>query len=393
MQRQGAIGRIVPKKWVNLRYGIHKRESSRRGVTMEDIRWQLNISDMNRIILESIATGVFVTDANARIIMFNKAAEEILGIPREQALGSSYFRTLGEQSRDALIQSFDYSVKSGKPYLGREVELVTVLGKNVILKPFISPVRDSEGTILGMVIVFDDVTEKHQLEEQIRRADKLTALGHLAIGVAHEIRNPLGSIMGFAQLIQRDLPPGDPMHEVIDIIIREAERLGKVTQELLDFARPAKIQFAFLKVNWVVEKALFLIEMENTNNEIKYIRRYGDVIPEIFASMEQVQQVIINLLQNSIQAIGTKGTITVSTRQVNESWVEVAISDTGEGILPENLNKIFDPFFTTRLKGTGMGLSIVHQIMTRHGGCIQVRSNPKKGTTFVLRFPVKAKKD
>lgn len=361
---------------------------------MEDNSGQLNISDMNRVILESIATGVFITDANAQIIMFNKAAEEILDLPRENALGSSYFQTLGEPSRDILIRTFNYVVKSGNPYLGKEIELVTVTGRNVILKPFVSPVIDHEDNILGMVIVFDDVTEKYHLEEQIRRAEKLTALGHLAIGIAHEVRNPLGSIMGFALIIQRDLPPGDSLQKFIEIVIKEAERLGKVTQELLDFARPAKIEFAFLKLNWTVEKAMYLIEMENTNNKIKFVRKYSKNIPEIYASMEQIQQVFINLLQNSIQAIGSEnGTITINIRQIEDLWVEVAISDTGEGIRPEDLNKIFDPFFTTRAKGTGMGLPIVHQIMTRHGGNIQVQSKPKKGSIFILRFPIKGNID
>ncbi|MGI6435507.1 MAG: two-component system sensor histidine kinase NtrB [Syntrophomonadaceae bacterium] len=349
---------------------------------------RLKIADVDQVILESIATGVIITDNDARVVLINKAAEDILDLSKQEALGNSYFEVLAEQSRELLIKTFNYVVKSGRPFIGNDVEITTRKGANIIVKPFISPIRDREGVIWGMVLIFDDVTEKRQMEEHVLRSEKLAALGQLAIGVAHEIRNPLGSIKGFALIIQRDLPPDHPLQKFIDIIIKESERLGKVTQELLDFARPSKTQLSYLNVNWFIEKVLFLIEMENTNKKITYIRNFNETIKDIYASEEQLQQVIINLLQNSIQAIGNNaGTINIATRQV-PSWVEISISDSGEGIPPQILSKIFNPFFTTREKGTGMGLAIVHQIMDRHGGHIQVSSHPQKGSTFVLRFPI-----
>lgn len=357
---------------------------------MPDSNLQLKIASADQIILESIATGVIITDNDARIVLFNKAAEKILDLTKEQMLGNSYFKVLNEESGDLLIRTFNYVVRSGKPFLGHDVEITTRIGRNIIVKPMISPIRDRDNAIWGMVLLFDDVTEKLQMEEHIRRSEKLAALGQLAIGITHEVRNPLGSIKGFALMIQRDMSQDDPLQKFVDIIIKESERLCKVTQELLDFARPSKTRTSSLNINWYIEKALFLIEMENTHNKIEYVRNLDDTIPNIYASEEQILQVLINLLQNAIQAIGIKsGTITITTRQVPGPWVEIAISDTGEGIPPENLTKVFDPFFTTRERGIGMGLAVVHQIMNRHGGHIVVSSHRQKGTTFSLRFPPK----
>ncbi len=309
---------------------------------------------------------------------------------KEQMLGNSYFKVLNEESGDLLIRTFNYVVRSDKPFLGHDVEITTRIGRNIIVKPMISPIR-TEITQFGewfycLMMLPKSCRWRNIFEGQ----EKLAALGQLAIGITHEVRNPLGSIKGFALMIQRDMSQDDPLQKFVDIIIKESERLCKVTQELLDFARPSKTRTSSLNINWYIEKALFLIEMENTHNKIEYVRNLDDTIPNIYASEEQILQVLINLLQNAIQAIGIKsGTITITTRQVPGPWVEIAISDTGEGIPPENLTKVFDPFFTTRERGIGMGLAVVHQIMNRHGGHIVVSSHRQKGTKFSLRFPPK----
>lgn len=349
-----------------------------------------DVGNWDECILESIATAIITTDTKATIRSINRAGEMMYELPREQAIGSCFFDGLAVVERDRLVRTFEYVMRTGKAFFGKDTPVKTRSGKTIIIKPIMSQLKDRQGNVIGMVMLTEDVTEKHYLEKHVQRSEKLAALGSLAAGVAHEVRNPLGTIKGFATLIKRSFPEGDPRYQFADIIIKEVDRLARVTQELLDFARQGERKFVPLNVNEVIEKTIFFFQMNSSINKIEVITNLQPNVPEIFGDEERLVQAFLNILQNAVEAVGEDGQIVISTKHAaTGQWLEVTVTDNGSGIAPENIPRIFDPFFTTREKGTGLGLSMVHQIVSSHGGHIRVDSKPGKCTRFVLRFPTK----
>ena len=235
----------------------------------------------------------------------------------------------------------------------------------------------------------DEIVAKKQLEEQVQRAERLAAVGEIAAGLAHEVRNPLMSIRGFAQLLQEE-NPNTPQKGYLSIIVSETERMNQLIEKLLFYAKPAVKRQETVYLNAVVENSLLLVETQLRQRQIKQIVRLGVEIPPITADAEQVKQVLLNILLNAMQAIGEKGVIRISTRYLpRERHVQVRVADTGGGVAQENLERIFDPFFTTKEQGTGLGLSVAYRLMETWGGSIRVESGPGQGSKFILIFPTK----
>lgn len=234
------------------------------------------------------------------------------------------------------------------------------------------------------------IAERKKFEEQIHRADRLAALGEITAGVAHEIRNPLTAIKGFVQLIEEDLPPGDSKLEYTRIVTREVDRMNKIVEELLYYARPYESCRALISINDTLDGTLMLVNFKMIQPKIKVIKQYNHSLPSIPADEEQIKQVFLNLIINSIQAIIGAGEILIAT-DINETgeFVSITISDTGDGIEPENLKKLFDPFFTTREKGTGLGLPVVYKIIELHRGYIEVESRLGQGAAFTVYLPIR----
>jgi two-component system NtrC family sensor kinase len=232
--------------------------------------------------------------------------------------------------------------------------------------------------------------ELRKAQAQLIQSEKLASIGELAAGVAHEINNPLGVILGFSQVILRKLPDDDPLRQPLTSIEREGLRCKKIIQGLLDFSRHTMPTFQPVNLNDVVESACDLFEYQITVNNVKMTKGFAPNLPEIRADANQLQQVFSNLIINAYHAMPKGGDLRITTRAVGDH-VQAIFADTGVGIPPENLKRIFDPFFTTKQvgKGTGLGLSVSHGIIESHGGKIEVDSQIDKGTTFVVSLPVK----
>lgn len=227
-----------------------------------------------------------------------------------------------------------------------------------------------------------------EIEEQLRRADRLSALGQLSAGMAHEIRNPLGSIRGTAEILQEGIDPADRRYEFTCILIKEVDRLNKVVQNFLDFARPSGGDRELVDINRLLAEVLTLTGQPALKNGVT-TRLEAGVVPEMEGDGEQLKQAFLNLVLNALQAMPAGGSLTISTA-LTEGTLEIRFTDTGGGIPRENLDRIFNPFFTTRGEGTGLGLAITHRIIQGHGGRIAVESRVGAGTTFILTFPVNA---
>lgn len=221
--------------------------------------------------------------------------------------------------------------------------------------------------------------------EQVKRADRLSAIGQLAAGLAHEIRNPLSSIDGAAEVLEAGGEPEEVRRETLTIIRKECTRLFRLLTNLLDFARPREPERRAVHVPRVLDSVIELVR-HSGGRRITFRRDAPDDLPTLLCDEEQLAQVIMNLTLNAVHAMSDGGEIRLKAQQQN-GGILIQVLDQGTGIPPEHLDKVFDPFFTTKDEGTGLGLSVVHQIVTQHGGSVTVQSNPDKGMTFSLLFP------
>lgn len=254
----------------------------------------------------------------------------------------------------------------------------------------IRPLRGLLGEIAASINQLADKlleTRRHRdaLEVQVLRANRLAGLGALAAGVAHEIRNPLTAIKGYSQVLEDELALDDPKRDYTAIVVKEVNRLDRIVEGLLAFARPSASQFAFEDLNEIIEETLVLVENPSFNSQIDVAKDYGENV-QAEVDKEQLKQVLLNLLLNASQAIPDQGTIRIVTQQDGKN-VSIRIIDSGVGIVVGTTEKLFDPFFTTREKGTGLGLSIVHQLIDLHQGEIVVHDAFPTGTEFKIVLP------
>ena len=226
-----------------------------------------------------------------------------------------------------------------------------------------------------------------QTEEQLRRADRLSALGELSAGMAHEIRNPLGSIKGAVEILRDDYGPEDAKYEFIQILLKETDRLNHIVQEFLGFARPKQPEFQQADLNAAIDSVLALTALEAKKTGVKVEKRLDPSIGIRSLDMSLLRQAFLNLVLNAIQAMDNGGVLTVVSA-LRGDLLEITVADSGRGISEENRKKLFTPFFTTKKNGTGLGLAITYRIIENHRGTIDVASEPGKGTTFTVKIPI-----
>ncbi|MHC0470102.1 two-component system sensor histidine kinase ZraS [Citrobacter sp. EBS8] len=231
-----------------------------------------------------------------------------------------------------------------------------------------------------------------ELQDAMKRKEKLMALGHLAAGVAHEIRNPLSSIKGLAKYFAERTPAGGESHELAQVMAKEADRLNRVVSELLELVKPAHLTLQHVDLNQVITHSLHLVSQDAASRDIQLRFAANATLPAIEADPDRLTQVLLNLYLNAIHAIGRQGTITVEASESSADRVKIVVTDSGKGIAPEQLEAIFTPYYTTKADGTGLGLAVVQNIIEQHGGTIQVASIEGKGTVFTLWIPTKAKR-
>ncbi|MFA5975581.1 MAG: ATP-binding protein [Elusimicrobiota bacterium] len=257
-----------------------------------------------------------------------------------------------------------------------------------------SVVLDKNRQPAAFVLLLKDVSERKYMEAMVRQSEKMSAVGQLAAGVAHEINNPLGVILGFAEGALVRIPPGNPLETAVKSIVREAVRCRNLVRDLLVFSRVSKTELEPMDLNQMLEAAIHLIQAKARLINADIQKSLQPELPHILGNPNQIQQVIINLATNALDAMPTGGVLSIKTELLQEnplSWVCLKVTDTGGGIPPEILSKIFDPFFTTKPvgQGTGLGLSLIHEIVEKHSGTIEVQSVPGH-TEFCVKFPIRA---
>ncbi len=338
-------------------------------------------------IIESIRSGLITTDLGGNIITFNSAAAEITGFSSEQMIGNSIKELLSEI--DGAIATSASQKNPLEHPVRFETDLTTPEGLFVRIGYTITPLISETGEKTGLIITFQDLTEIRRMEESVRRKDRLAAVGRVAAGLAHEIRNPLGAMRGAIQVMQINTPPESTNAGLMEIILRESDRLNKIITNFLTYARPRVNNFSEVDVRETIEETFLLLKHSpdvKESHKLEYVAPPDPI--NISADPTQLKQIFWNLSRNALNAMPEGGELCVSSELVSEDRVRIVFSDTGCGMTPEQVEKLFEPFSESTTGGTGLGLSIVYQIVRDHNGTINVRSLEGEGTAITVELPV-----
>jgi len=350
------------------------------------------LKDFNENIVESINVGVMALDMEDRIESWNAQMEVMYALPRWQTLTqplkvifpAEFVEEFDRMRQDAGIRNL-YKFRMKTP--AGEVRTVNVAVAPLVTRKF---------QVIGRLVIMDDITERIDLEAQLSQADKLSSIGLLAAGVAHEVNTPLAVISSYTQMLSKQLQ-GDPQKSgLLEKITRQTFRASEIVNNLLNFSRTSGSEIGDVDMNKVIADTLALLEHQFKIAKIEVQKAFEAKLPPIQGNAGRLQQVFLNLFLNAKDAMPGGGTLRVAT--LNGESVSVCVSDTGTGIAPENIQRIYDPFFTTKTspregqtRGTGLGLSVTYGIIQEHAGKIRVESNPGAGTTFTLDFPLSKK--
>jgi PAS domain S-box-containing protein len=348
------------------------------------------LKEFNESIIESINVGLLAVDLDGRVTRLNSALEHILDLRRDAAIGKRVEELFSEDFADTLRQVLG---KDG--WRLREIRNIyklhtaTLGSRSLVLNIALAPLQDGQGQT-GALVVLEDVTTRISLEEQLQQREKLSSIGLLAAGVAHEVNTPLTGVSSYTQMLLGMLNETDPKHALLQKVRTQAERATNIVNNLLNFSRTGSAtEFAELDIERVLDDTLQLLEPQLRRNQIELVRSYDKDVPEVYGNAGKLQQVFTNLILNARDAITDGGRITVATCTSDDGSPVVEVSDTGIGIAPENVAKIYDPFYTTKGvgQGTGLGLAVTYGIVQEHAGHISVDSTPGDGTTFRISLP------
>jgi two-component system NtrC family sensor kinase len=345
------------------------------------------LKDFSENIIESLNVGVLAVDLDGIVESWNSQMEQLFGVSRQDAVGRALAGLLpAELAAEILTRTSDDQVS------GIYKHRLQHGGRSFTLNVSITPLVSKSGERIGRLLLFDDVTQRVRMEGQMTQTEKLTSLGLLAAGVAHEVNTPLAVISNYIQMLAKQMPEGDPRQAIIDKIVKQTFRASEIVNNLLNFSRTGAAEFGAVDVNRVVEETLSLVAHPLKTAQVQIVKHLGESLPPVQGSSNKLQQVFLNLFLNAKDAMPGGGMLEVRTAARN-GGVEIEIADTGAGISREHIHRIFDPFFTTKAngRGTGLGLSVSYGIIKEHSGKIDVRSTPGKGTSFHLEFPATRK--
>ena len=375
------------------------------------------LKEYSENIVESVNVGILAVDLEDRVESWNAQVEALTGIPREQAVG----RSLSDLFPAELVEQFaevrgetgihhiyrfplrlgrasnviELPVRGAEPHPptdGQGASAASPPPREFILNIAVAPLVSKELQHIGRLIILDDVTERDELERRLVQADKLSSIGLLAAGVAHEVNTPLAVISTYAQMLAKQISGDEQKSRLLEKIAKQTFRASEIVNSLLSFSRVSPTAFDEVSLNRIIQETLLLIEHQMEKAGVRLQLDLEEPLPPVKANVSKLQQVFLNLCLNARDAMESGGILEISSRSDSQT-VRVEIHDTGHGIPPENLPRIFDPFFTTKVgrKGTGLGLSVTYGIVREHGGVIDVESQPGQGTRFRLEFPAARK--
>ena len=352
------------------------------------------LKEFNESIVESINVGLMAVDLDGRITRLNSALEEIVAADRQEVIGKNVEELFAEDFADTLHQVLGESgwhlIQTRQIY---KMHISTREGRSLVLNIAIAPLWADSQEQTGALVIFEDVTERLRLEEQLQQREKLSSIGLLAAGVAHEVNTPLTGVSSYTQMLLNMLPQNDPKHALLEKVRRQADRATDIVNNLLNFSRTGSAaEFTTLDIHRVLDDTLQLLEPQLRRSQIEIVREYDEHLPPVHGNSVKLQQVFTNLILNARDSIANgQGRIVLATRNGEEDLLTVEVADNGIGIDADDVAKIYDPFFTTKGvgRGTGLGLAVTYGIVQEHSGHISVSSTPGLGTTFRITLPTR----
>lgn len=372
---------VEAKRRQNLRY----QEMVKLNKEIEDGETALrHMKAYTESILSSVSSGVISSDHRSRVVTANPEAARLLGRGEEDLVAFPLEKVF--QGRDELLRAAGLVLSGERKRATLETDMAIADGTTRPVAVRITP-HLSSGHTLGIVITLEDLTEVRDLTEQLLRADRLSSLGELVAGVAHEVRNPLGVIKASVQMMEQEMPPGCQSAELTRVMGQEIDRLDSLVNALLDFGRPSHSQFDSVAPGRILDEVMLLTGHYAKQQKVDVKKDYDGGLPRLWADEDRLKQIFVNLVSNAIQAMPEGGSLNIGAA-AQDGYLRISVTDTGIGIKPGEIGRIFDPFHTTRAEGSGLGLSIVHRIVDAHNGFITVDSEPGKGSTFVVGLPL-----
>jgi len=355
----------------------------------------VELQTFNANVAQCMSTGLLTTDELGRITSFNHASEEITGYKWEEVRGRIYLDILPVKKLEDILNNRE----SILPIYRFESEVSRKDGSIITLGLNVSHLKDDSGLSKGIIGIFQDLTKIKEMELEVKKRERMAMIGELAAGMAHEIRNPLASLSGSMQILKQELNLKEDHERLMQIALREMDRLNTTITEFLIYAKPAPLQKKPMNINDLLLDAINLLKnsdlFRNSNVSIQTEFKENNLISHV--DPHQISQVFWNLSLNALQSMSNGGVFTISSRKSMmrkfdmitpaKEWLEIIFRDTGDGISEEIIDKIFLPFFTTKEGGSGLGLPIVHRIVEEHSGRVYVKSKPGKGTQFTLYLP------
>jgi two-component system nitrogen regulation sensor histidine kinase GlnL len=350
-------------------------------------------------VLAGLPDAVIAVDAALHVVFWNAAAEELTARSSRRAQG----RKLGElfPPGASLVSRLAETLAMGEGRSEAEGTVDRADGRSVPVSIVTAPLFARDGTVEEAVAVLRDVSRIRQLEDEVRRGETLAAAGRMAVGVAHEIRNPLGAVRGAIQLLERELGGDGRLREYTTVMLREVDRVNRIIESLLDLGRPVQLRPVPVNLHQILERILLLHEEAARTRGAVLVRRYDPSLPPILGDEDRLVQVVHNLVGNALDAMKGGGRLTLATRVSlnplygkmdvgagHRGMVELSVADEGPGIPAAARARIFDPFFTTKERGLGLGLALCHRILEEHRGAIHVESTEGRGTVVTCFLPI-----
>ncbi len=344
-----------------------------------------NLQAFNERIIESIHSGLVTTDLTGKILSFNRSAEEITQHKAHQVINHNFSEVFGDQSK-YLVFSPEI-LKFSKPIRFTAI-CQSATGRQMYLGITASQLSGEDNQTNGLVFSFQDLTEIIKLEQEVRRRDRLAAMGKMAAGIAHEIRNPLAAMRGSIQLLRSELDLSEDQAQLMQIVLRESDRLDKIVSDFLAYARPSPAKMLeFDLVSWLSETVSLIRYSAEWSDAHEIVLDCPKTPLMLLADSNQLRQIVWNLARNALQAMPSGGTLTISLKDLPNQILEFSFVDTGVGMSESEMERIFEPFNSNRPGGTGLGMAIVYQIVSDHNGKITVESEPEKGTKISILLP------
>ena len=350
-------------------------------------------------VLAGLPDAVIAVDPALRVVFWNAAAEVLTARSARRAQGRLVKEVFAPNT--SVVSRLAETLATGESRSEADGLIESTDGRAVPVSLLTAPLFARDGTVEAAVAVLRDLSRIRQLESEVRRGETLAAAGRMAVGVAHEIRNPLGAIRGAVQLLARELGPEPRLAEYTDVLLKEVDRVNRIIETLLDLGRPVQVRRVPLNLHQILERVILLTEESARAGGVSVVRRYDPSLPPILGDEDRLLQVFHNLVRNALDSMKQGGRLTLSTRvSLNplygkmdlgggqRTMVEVAMTDEGTGIPEAARTRIFDPFFTTKERGLGLGLAICHRILEEHRGAIHVESAEGRGTTVICFLPI-----